>query len=373
MADTFRFHADHVGSLLRPQALLEARRRVEAGMIEPEELREVENEAIAAAVQLQKRAGLTVFTDGEFRRPDFRGGLVEAVDGISATIVEMPWHGPNGVEKLPSVQYTATERLEQRRRITEGDVEFMRTLTRGHLKVTLIAPGFAAERFWKDGVTDKAYASREEFGAELAEITRREIEALFAEGVVYVQLDNPGYAAFLDEHTRSGSGSGYSASAESFERIFNVDAAAVAGVKRPDGACIAMHVCRGNNSSLWLAEGGYEPIAERLFGELPVDRFLLEFDDARSGGFEPLRFVPAGRQVVLGLISSKNPELEDLEELLGRIDEAAKLVEIDDLAVSPQCGFASVAGGGNRLTADDEFKKLRLVADTAVAAWGFET
>jgi 5-methyltetrahydropteroyltriglutamate--homocysteine methyltransferase len=371
MADTFRFHADHVGSLLRPQALLEARRRVEAGMIEPEELREVENDAIRAAFQLQKQAGVRVFTDGEFRRPDFRGGLVDAVDGITAEIVEMPWHGPNGIEKLPSVQYTATERLKQRRRITEGDVEFMRTLTRGHLKVTLISPGFAAERFWKDGVTDKFYESREEFGAEIAEITRREIEALFAEGVAYVQLDNPGYAAFLGEFSRSGER--FSNSSESFERIFNVDAAAVAGIERPDGACIAMHVCRGNNSSLWLAEGDYEPIAERVLGEMPVDRFLLEFDDERSGGFEPLRFVPAGKQVVLGLISTKNPELEDLEGLIRRIDEAAKFVEIDDLALSPQCGFASVAGGGNKMSVDDEFKKLRLVSDTAVATWGFET
>jgi methionine synthase II (cobalamin-independent) len=371
MADTFKFHADHVGSLLRPQALLEARRRVEAGMIEPEELREVEDESIKAAFQLQKRAGLTLFTDGEFRRADFRAGFVDAVDGITTEIVEMPWHGPNGVEKLPSVQYTATARLNQHRRITAGDVEFMRTLTRGHLKVTLIAPGFAAERFWKDGVTDKVYASREEFGNEIAAITRREIEALFAEGIAYVQLDNPGYAAFLDQHARSGGG--YASSSEAFERVCGVDAAAVAGIERPDGACIAMHVCRGNHSSLWLAEGGYEPIAERLFGELPVDRFLLEFDDQRSGGFEPLRFVPAGKQVVLGLISSKSPQLEELESLVRRIDEAAKLVEIDDLAVSPQCGFASVAGGGNKMTVEDEFNKLRLVADTAVAAWGFET
>jgi 5-methyltetrahydropteroyltriglutamate--homocysteine methyltransferase len=367
MADTYKFHADHVGSLLRPQALLEARRRVEAGMIEPEELHEVENEAIAAAVKMQKQAGFTLFTDGEFRRQDFRCGTVDAFDGFSTQDVEMPWHGPVGTVTLLSTQITVTDRLEQRRRITEGEVEYMRTLTRGHLKFTLIAPGFIAERCWKDGVTDQVYESHEELGAELAAATKAEIEALFAEGVMYVQLDNPGYAAFLDSHVRSGNGHG-----GSFERMAAIDAAAVDGIERPNGAVIGLHVCRGNNSSLWLAEGGYEPIAEHLFGTVPVDRFLLEFDDERAGGLEPLRYIPEGKVAVLGLISTKTPELEDVEELVARIDEAAQIIDIDNLAVSPQCGFASVARGGNKLTPEQEFQKLRLVADTATAAWGFE-
>jgi 5-methyltetrahydropteroyltriglutamate--homocysteine methyltransferase len=366
MADTYKFHGDHIGSLLRPQALLEARRRVEAGMIEPEELREVENESIAGAVKLQKRAGLTVFTDGEFRRQDFRSGTVDAFDGFTTQDVEMPWHGPGGTVTLLSTQITVADRLKQRRRITEGEVEYMRTLTGGHLKFTLIAPGFIAERCWKDGVTDQVYESREELGAELAAATKAEIEALLAEGVMYVQLDNPGYAAFLGSHVR-GNGHG-----GSFERMVDIDAAAVEGIERPNGSVIGMHVCRGNNSSLWLAEGGYEPIAERLFGSVDVDRFLLEFDDERAGGLEPLRYIPDGKVAVLGLISTKTPVLEDVEELVARIDEAAKIVDIDNLAVSPQCGFASVARGGNKLTADEEFNKLRLVADTAIAAWGFE-
>jgi 5-methyltetrahydropteroyltriglutamate--homocysteine methyltransferase len=371
MADTFRFHADHVGSLLRPPALLEAERRVEAGMIEPEELREVQNEAITAAIKLQKQAGLTIFTDGEYRRPDFRGAILGAVDGITTSIVEMPWHGPDGVTTLPSVQYTVTDRLKQHRRLFDGDVEFLRTLTRGHLKFTLIAPGFLAERCWKDGVTDQVYSSREELGEDLARIIRSEIEALLAEGVIYVQLDNPGYAAFLGDHARNGGENGHNG--QSFERMLAVDIAAVEGIERPDGACIAMHVCRGNQASYWLAEGDYSAIAEKLFGSLPVQRFLLEFDDERSGGFEPLRYVPEGTHVVLGLISSKDPHLEDLEALQQRIDAAAELIEIDDLALSPQCGFASVGRGGNKLTPEEELAKLRLVADTAVATWGFET
>jgi 5-methyltetrahydropteroyltriglutamate--homocysteine methyltransferase len=367
MADTYKFHGDHVGSLLRPQGLLEARRRVEAGMIEPEELREVENEAIAAAVKMQKQAGLIVFTDGEFRRQDFRWGIVDAFDGFTTEEVEMPWHGPGGTVTLLSTQITVNDRLKQRRRITKGEVEFMRTLTRGHLKFTLIAPGFIAERCWKDGITDQVYESREELAAELAAATKAEIEALLAEGVMYVQLDNPGYAAFLDSHVRNGNGHG-----GSFERMVATDAAAVEGIERPNGAVLGLHVCRGNNSSLWLAEGGYEPIAEQLFGSVAVDRFLLEFDDDRAGGLEPLRYIPEGKVAVLGLISTKTPELEDIEGLVGRIDEAAKIIDIDNLAISPQCGFASVARGGNKLTADEEFNKLRLVADTAIAAWGFE-
>lgn len=368
MADSFKFHADHVGSLLRPQALLEARRRVEAGMIEPDELRAVENEAIAGAVKMQKDAGLTIFTDGEFRRQDFRSGIVDAFDGFTTKEVEMPWHGPTGTVTLPSTQYIVSDRLKQRRRITEGEVEFMRTLTQGHLKFTLIAPGFVAQRCWRDGVTDRAYESHEELGAELAAATKAEIEALFAEGVMYVQIDNPGYAAFLESHARRGNGHD-----AAFERMVAIDAASVDGIERPPGASIGLHVCRGNNSSLWLAEGGYEPIAERLFSSLPVDRFLLEFDDERAGGFDPLRYMPGDKVTVLGLISTKTPELEDVDALVKRIDEAAKIVDIDNLAVSPQCGFASVARGGNKLTAEQELKKLWLVAETAFATWGFET
>jgi len=369
MPVTFKFRADQVGSLLRPPSLLETRKRAEAGEISPEELREAENAAIAAAVKLQKEAGLDVFTDGEFRRSDFRAGIVDAFDGITPREFEMPWHGPDGVVKLPGTAYIVSGRLRQRRRITEGEVEFLRTLTNRNLKITLIAPGFVAEHFWRDGVTDKVYDSREELGAEIAAAMRAEVEALFAEGVKYVQFDNPAYSEFVGSHIWSGNGGGKD---DAFARMLATDAAAVEGVQRPEGASIGIHVCRGNNSSRWLAEGGYDPIAERLFGSLPVDRFLLEFDDDRAGGFEPLRYVPEGKVVVLGLVSTKTPELEDVDEVVARIDEAARYVDIDNLAVSPQCGFASVAEGGNKLSGQDQFRKLRVVADAAIAAWGLE-
>ncbi|HUA03266.1 MAG TPA: cobalamin-independent methionine synthase II family protein [Solirubrobacteraceae bacterium] len=370
MANSSKFRADHVGSLLRPQSLLEARRRLEAGMIEAEELREVEDETIAAAVKMQKDAGIDIITDGEFRRRDFRTGFVEAVDGISMRTIEMPWHTSGGVATLPSKQFVITGRLEQRRRLAEGEAAYLQSLTTAPIKVTLIAPGFLVERFWQDGATDEFYESREELAAEVAAITRAEIEALIAEGVRYVQLDNPGYSAYLGSHAREHGNGGDAHAA--FERMLSTDIAAIDGVGRPRGMSIGMHVCRGNQSSMWLGEGDYEPIAEQLFQTLPVDRFLLEYDDERAGGFGPLRFMPEGRMVVLGLVSSKTGELESLEELQGRIDEAANFVDIDNLALSPQCGFASVAEGGNRLTGADQFNKLQLVSDAALATWGIE-
>jgi 5-methyltetrahydropteroyltriglutamate--homocysteine methyltransferase len=370
MPVTFKFRADQVGSLLRPPSLLEARKRAEAGEISPEEIREAENEAIAAAVKMQKEAGVDVFTDGEFRRADFRAGIVDAFDGISAREFEMPWHGPDGMVKLPGTAYIVTGRLRQRRRITEGEAGFLQSVTSRNIKMTLISPGFVAEHFWRDGVTDKVYESREELGAEVAAFMRTEVEALFAEGVRYVQFDNPAYSEFLSSHIWSGDAGGEKDAG--FARMLAVDAAAVEGVQRPEGASIGMHVCRGNHSSRWLAEGGYDPIAEQLFGSLPVDRFLLEFDDDRAGGFEPLRYVPEGKVVVLGLVSTKTPQLEDVDEVVARIDEAAQYVDIDNLAVSPQCGFASVAKGGNNLSQQDQFRKLRVVADAAISAWGLE-
>lgn len=362
MPDSMPFRADHVGSLLRPPALLAARKGHGAGEVSDEELRLAEDEAIIKAVSRQEASGIDVVTDGEFRRQDFRSGFVQAVDGFTMVTWDMPWHSAGGTTKLPSHTWIATQRLQQRSRLAAGESSFVRGRTSAPVKVTLIAPGFLADRFWKDGVTDKFYSSREEFAAEVAAITKREIEALLAEGVRYVQLDNPGYGAFLgaDPHgTR-----------EALDLVLTTDAAAVSGVSRPAGAVIGFHVCRGNQSSMWMGSGDYGPIAERLFAELPVDRFLLEFDDERAGGFEPLRFVPPGKGVVLGLVSSKSGDLESAGDLRRRIDEAAGYVDGDRLALSPQCGFASVAEGGNLLTEAEQFAKLRRVAEVARAAWG---
>jgi 5-methyltetrahydropteroyltriglutamate--homocysteine methyltransferase len=359
---TEKFRADHVGSLLRPEPLLAARRRHQAGEITAGELRAAENAAITAAVRMQEDAGIDVVTDGEFRRRDFRTGFVDAVDGMSMRTWDMPWRSGADVTRLASHTWAVTGRLKQRRRLAAGEAAFTRSLTSKPVKATLIAPGFLADKFWMDGETDKVYDSREELAAEMAAITRAEIEALIAEGVSYVQLDNPGYGSYLGAHA--------GADLAGFERVLTTDIAAVAGVERPPGVTIGMHVCRGNQSSRWMGEGDYEPIAEQLFGRLPVDRLLLEYDDDRAGGFEPLRFVPADTVVVLGLVSSKTGEPEPASALRRRIDEAAKFARYDNLALSPQCGFASVAEGGNLLTPEQQSAKLKLVADVARAAWG---
>jgi 5-methyltetrahydropteroyltriglutamate--homocysteine methyltransferase len=359
---TEKFRADHVGSMLRPEPLLAARRRREAGEITAADLRAAEDAAITAAVRAQEAAGVDVVTDGEFRRRDFRTGFVDAVDGLSMRTWNMPWHSGEGVTRLPSHTWVVTGRLRQRGRLAAGEAAFTRGLTAAPVKVTLIAPGFLADKFWKDGETDQVYGSRDELAAEMAAITRREIEALIAEGVSYVQLDNPGYGSYLGAHA--------GADVTGFERVLATDIAAVAGIERPAGVTIGMHVCRGNQASMWMGEGDYSPIAEQLFSRLPVDRFLLEYDDDRAGGFEPLRFVPSGAVVVLGLVSSKTGELESADALRRRIDEAAKFTDHGDLALSPQCGFASIAEGGNLLTAEQEFAKLKLVADVARATWG---
>jgi 5-methyltetrahydropteroyltriglutamate--homocysteine methyltransferase len=371
MANSSKFRGDQIGSLLRPQRLLEARHRLEAGMIDADELRLVENEEIAEAVKRQKAARIDILTDGEFRRRDFRAGFADAVEGVEMRTVEMPWKTDGGVVTLPSKQYLITSRIKQVRRMTEGDVAFLRTITRDPIKVTLISPGFLVDRFWIDGVTNEFYDSRDELAAEVAAITRAEIEALFAEGVQYVQLDNPGYSAFLGDYTRERS-DGLSRE-QAFEQMLATDISALEGIERPHRTySIGMHICRGNQSSMWLGEGDYEPIAERMFSELPVDRFLLEYDDDRAGGFEPLRFLPKGKMAVLGLVSSKSPEMETIDGLQARIDEATEYVDWDYLALSPQCGFASVAEGGNEMTQDQQYEKLQLVSDAALATWGIE-
>ena len=357
-----KFRADHVGSLLRPERLLAARRGHEAGEIDDGQLHAAEDAAIGYAVARQIEAGIDVVTDGEFRRRDFRTGFVDAVDGFAMTTWDMPWHSGAGVTKMPSHTWIATARLRPRGRLAADEAAHVLGLTAAPVKVTLIAPGFLEDRFWKDGVTDQFYSSREEFAAEVAAITRAEIEALITDGVRYIQLDNPGYGAFLGAHRRGD--------ATAFERMLATDIAAVAGVERPPGVTIGFHVCRGNQSSMWMGEGDYEPIAEQTFATLPVDRFLLEYDDERAGGFAPLRFVPPGTVAVLGLVSSKTPAPEPTQELRRRIDEAAKYLDLGSLALSPQCGFASIAEGGNLLTADEQYAKLALVSEVARAVWG---
>ena len=360
------YRADHVGSLLRPPDLLQARAAHAEGRLKGDELCRIEDRAILDALALQRQVGLDILTDGEFRRGSWLTSMAEAVEGFVSEGIVIEWHGPGGGAEASTAKVIGG-RLQQKRRLTEPEVAFLKTQPHGPFKVTVPTASSFLLVSYKPGLTDRFYPTRPDMVHELALIVRSEIAALVDEGIPYIQLDAPYYTSYLDARVRERLRQNGVDPDEAFDESLAADTASITGVRR-DGVTLAMHVCRGNSRSRWFTEGGYDPIAEKLFGTLPVDRFLLEYDTERAGGFAPLRFVPKGKTVVLGLISTKEPRLESGEELRRRIEEASKYVPLENLALSPQCGFASVAAG-NLLSADDQRRKLELVVDTAGSVW----
>ncbi len=361
------YRADHVGSLLRPPELLEARAAHAEGRLSLDQLRAVEDRAILAALELQRQVGIDVFTDGEFRRGSWLTDMAEAVEGFVANHVILEWHGPGGGPEASTARVVG-EKLRPTRHLTEYELPFLKAHAPGPIKVTLPCASNFLIAGYKPGVTDRVYPSRSALGHELAQIVRNEIAWLISEGVPYIQLDAPYYSHYVDQRRRAEMRAAGMDPDQALEEAIAVDNASLADLPRGN-TLLACHICRGNSRSRWYAEGGYEPLAERLFGTLQVDRFILEYDSDRAGGFEPLRFVPRGKTVVLGLITTKEPRLESQDELRRRIDEAARYVPLEHLALSPQCGFASVAAG-NLLSPDDQRRKLELVVDTARKVWG---
>ncbi len=358
--------AEQVGSLLRPPDLLAAREAFAGRRIDLAVLRAKENESIRAAVARQREIGIDVFSDGEMRRYSWLTGMADAVDGFLPDSVMLEWHGPGGGREQTTAKIVGAP-LRKRERLTASEVPFMKSLGVAPFKVTIPAPSNFVPTGFKPGVTDRFYRDRDALLADLVAIVRDEIEGLIAQGVTYIQLDAPFYSHYLDpEHRKAMKMSGTDPDAE-FEAAVAGDNATFAGLARA-GVTIAVHICRGNSRSRWYTEGGYDAIAERLFTRLEVDRFLLEYDTERSGTFEPLRLVPRGKDVVLGLITTKEPRLEQADEVRRRIDQAAKYMPLERLALSPQCGFASIAAG-NLLTMDDQWKKLQLVVDVARKTW----
>jgi 5-methyltetrahydropteroyltriglutamate--homocysteine methyltransferase len=356
--------------LLRPAELLEARR---AGA-PAERLREIEDRHIRRVITRQRELGLDIVTDGELRRRNFMSDLLDAVDGFDTTdAVARMWSAtaPHAGPAAPpsSVTGIATERLRQRRRLTAHELPLLRDLAGGvPFKVTLPSANQFPAIAYKRGVTDRVYPNHSALLWDIVPIIHAEIEALAADGVPYIQIDAPRYSYYIDPKWRDYIRREMGVEPEAaLDEAVRADNACLAGARRP-GVTLAIHLCRGNNRSQWYAEGGYDLIAERLFGGLDVDRFLLEYDDERSGTFEPLRFVPPGKTVVLGLVSSKRPQLEAKPRLTRRINEAAQHVPLDRLALSPQCGFASTMEG-NLLSEDDQWNKLRLVVETAREIW----
>jgi len=361
-----RFRAEQVGSLLRPAELLQARAAHGESKVSLEELRAKEDHAIRQALEKQRRVGIDILSDGEMRRGSWATGMAEAVEGFVAQRVELEWKGPGGGRE-GSTLLAAGAKLKKTCKLTAHELPFLKKHAPGAFKVTVPAPSNFVLASYRAGVTDRFYRTHGDFLCNLADIIRDEIQWLVSEGVTYIQLDAPYYSHYLDPTQRERMRqTGRNPDAE-FENGIEGDNSCFRGIPRTN-LTLALHVCRGNNRSRWYTEGGYDVIAEKLFGSSDVDTFLLEYDTQRAGGFEPLRLVPRGKSVVLGLITTKEPNLESQDELRRRIDEAARFIPIENLALSPQCGFASVAAG-NLLSEDDQWRKLELVVETARRVW----
>lgn len=369
-----RFRADNLGSLLRPAELLEARTALREGRLDEAQARVIEDRSILAALAMQKAAGVQIFTDGEYRRDIFTADLTKAMDGLvpGKPVVKFEWRG-RGKElaaesKEGNLQYIVGGKLRKKGRFTPNEAPFLKQHAPGPFKVCTPAAMQHAIMRYRPGVTDQFYPTMHDMLQDVAAIMRDEVQALIDEGASYVQLDAPSYSNFFDPSRREVLKQSGINLDEALDAAIAADNAMIDGVKRSADVVIGIHFCRGNKRSAWGAEGSYEPIAEKAFGALKMERFLLEFDSDRAGGFEPLRYVPRGKTVVLGLVTTKEATLESEDELLRRIEQAAKYVPAENLALSTQCGFASAASG-NLITWDDMRRKLELVARVAGRAW----
>ena len=366
------FRADHVGSLLRPPALLAARAARASAKISAAELRTAEDAAIREAIAFEEEVGLESITDGEYRREVFYsdfyfrglGGGTVAYDPASideAFFIDREGH------KLPLLIPRIESRLRWTAPIHTADFEFIRAATKRTPKITIPSPTIIHFRAGRDNISSEVYPDLDAFWEDIVDAFQRELGALAAAGCRYVQIDETTMLSLNDrrswEQMRKRGDDGRKLLYETYPAIMN---RAFAG--RPKQLHLAMHMCRGNNQSHWSAEGGYDQLADMVFNQINVDSYFLEYDSARAGGFDPLRFLPRHKTVVLGLVSSKIPELESKDALKRRIEEAAKFADIDQLSLSPQCGFASTAPG-NRITVDDQRAKLRLVVETAHEVW----
>jgi 5-methyltetrahydropteroyltriglutamate--homocysteine methyltransferase len=366
------FRADHVGSLLRPPELLQARSDHEAGRLSAGELRRIEDAAIRDVVRMQEEIGLQGVTDGEFRRGSWHMDFLYRIGGVARTDqkLRIQFRNEAGPVEAALGAFRIGAKLTLDKTIFAEDFAYLKSVAPAGTvaKLTIPSPSMLHYRGGRAVIDEAAYPEMEAFWDDLAEVYRNEIAGLAALGCTYLQLDDtslaylndPAQRAYVD--TIGGDGE--------HQHLINIRLINQALAAKPPGMTVCTHMCRGNFRSSWVAEGGYDHVAEALFGELAVDGFFLEYDDARSGGFEPLRFVPKGdKRVVLGLVTSKRAALESKDMLKRRIDEAAKYVPLEQLCLSPQCGFSSTVDG-NALTRDEQIAKLRLVVETAREIWG---
>jgi methionine synthase II (cobalamin-independent) len=362
------FRADHVGSFLRPKALLDARERFRTGAIGADELRAAEDGAIRGIVKFQEDLGLRGITDGEYRRTYFHIDFLTQLEGVETHGgINVSFHSASGnVDFAPPVMQV-TAKVRHAKPIQRRDFEFLKSVTKGTPKVTIPSPTMLHFRGGRQAISRDAYPELDAFYDDVAAAYREELADLSAAGCTYVQLDDTNLAYLCDEKMREGARQRGDDPNELPRRYAALINAAISG--RPPGLTVCVHLCRGNFRSAWAAEGGYEPVAEVLFNELDVDGYFLEYDDARSGDFAPLRHVPRGKTVVLGLVSTKLDRMESTADLKRRIDEAAKFVPLEQMCISPQCGFSSTVHG-NEIHVETQAAKLRLCVETATEVWG---
>jgi 5-methyltetrahydropteroyltriglutamate--homocysteine methyltransferase len=373
---------DVVGSLLRPVSLKEARMRYDEGKMTLAQFRQVEDQAIVQAIRMQEEIGLAVLTDGEYRRLNFQDSFGESVSGYDAAKAtlkfyeqrvagsnplqrwEIPDHGESKGTAV-SQRRPVVEKLRLKRNVPLEEYRFVSQMARKPAKVTLIGPDRISQRF--DSQNSKnVYPTMDAFMADVVAIQREIIRGLSEAGCRYVQIDAPGYTAYVDPPSLQAMRDRGEDPRENFHRSLRADNQVLDGF---DDVTFGIHLCRGNQRSMWHREGTYDDIAERLLNELKHDRFLFEYDSPRAGGFEPLRFLPRGKIVVLGLVSTKVPQLEKIDDLKRRIDEASRYVPLEQLAISPQCGFSSDVVG-NLIGEDDQRRKLDVVVETSRQVWG---
>jgi 5-methyltetrahydropteroyltriglutamate--homocysteine methyltransferase len=364
------FRADHVGSLLRPAGLLRAREEFAAGKLTADELRAAEDTAIAEVVRRQEEIGLESATDGEFRRASWHMDFIYRLGGVTQADERMHVQFFNAGGTIdfdpPALRIAAPVHL--RETIFEDAFTYLKSqVTTATPKLTIPSPSMVHYRGGRAAIDETVYPDLEEFWHDLSAAYAEEVARLAALGCTYLQLDDTSLAYLNDPKQRAMIAAQGGDADHQHERYIRQINAAIGG--RPEGMTVTTHMCRGNFRSSWAASGGYDFVAEALFTQLDVDGFFLEFDDERSGGFAPLRFVPPGKRVVLGLVTTKRGELEDKDQLKRRIDEAAKYVDLDQLCLSPQCGFSSTVEG-NVLTEDQQFAKLALIVETAREVWG---
>ncbi len=365
------FRADHVGSLLRPKDLLEARRLHEEGSLPAEDLRSIEDDAIRAAVRRQEEIGLRGITDGEFRRTYFHVDFLERLDGVSVMYGDFfaKFKRSDGSEVgfRPPTMHVGSP-IRHPGSIQGVDYDFLAGIVTETPKVCIPAPSMLHFRGGREAISEEVYPEMEGFFADLTAAYRDEIADLAARGCRYLQLDDTNLAYLCDPEIRERT----RARGDDPDELVHLYCRLVndAIEDRPDEMVAAVHLCRGNFKSAWVAQGGYDPVAEILFNEMAVDAFFLEYDDERSGDFAPLRFVPDGKDVVLGLMSSKRPEVDDADRIKQRIEEATTYVDFDRCRLSHQCGFSSTVHG-NALTEDDQWRKLEGTVTIARDVWGF--